>query len=347
MTTKTYCMCSDVGLDDRENTIFLSTVKKEFDKYFREISLSKLKTYNNPKLLGYVDFMFVYNTTGKITKQYNSIECIIKNSLDGIDNITNKCKLHMSIMSSSSEVKQYISHTTLLNEVTSIKKGDILIVRPCARWANSGKGIVRVSTNQQLVDEKAKYSKLKMSTKNLEMIASLYIRNPVLLHDKKTHFRMFMLVTEYPNNKYYLFKYGKIRTALKKYVDKNYDDNDIHDTHMHSTEHDYIFPIDIDKLTPKISYDDVIMQMKKICEYLFELIKDTVKPYPESKHGYNVFGIDFMIDTYSRVYLIECNGNPGYQNIDDDNKNFRLFAKKYVKWVYKNAIEPIFDNKNT
>jgi hypothetical protein len=336
----TFSLCTNIKPHDKENTLFLTALKRMFKEHnFKEIPQDDLLKYKN-----IVDVLFMYDTSGKVVSNYYSVQCKIKNALDGVMIVGDKCHLHYLI--TNSNIPELISHipkTLDLDDVHKLEKNQILILRPCAGWANSGRGIVRVTTNERLQAEKRNYQLAKKRDKRLHIIASEYITKPLLFDGYKCHFRMFMLVVIHPKPKKYFFKIGKIRTASKKYINENFDDIEIHDTHMHSTKHDYFFPKDCDKLNMPGDLDKnvqhILDQMKFISDHIYNFVKPHLKPFPESQTGYNVFGLDFMIDTSLNVFLIECNERPGYQNIDEVSPGFVYFSDEYFKWIYKHAIK--------
>lgn len=336
----TYSLCVDY--DDIFNEILRNVLNGHG---FKEIQFNDL--HNNPKAYKseLVDFLFIRYIKSPVPKKYQTIKCHIKNELSGSDDLFNKCKLHTIINNSGNKkLQSHIAKTRDLKNINRLENNQVLILRPCASWASAGKGIVRVSTDKQLQKEKYKY---KMNNK-FPIIASEYIRNPLLFDDKKFHLRMYMIFTATPKFQYELAKIGKIITAKKPYVDGNFDDLEIHDTHVHSTAHDYFFPEDSDKLNIEKHMDehvsDIWNQMNYICGELYKVVSDKIKPYEESKYGYYIFGLDFMVDSAYNVFLIECNHHPGYANIDvDDNKKYIDFLTQHFEWIYNRALKPVFD----
>ena len=324
-----------------KNDLFMNALRNVFNAHnLREISLGDLRNNPKSKKQSMVDIILFYNVIYAMAKDDYSIHCQLRNELDGIDSVINKCKLHMMIYNSNN--KQLISHipkTDYIEHIKKLESNQVLILRPCIGWASSGKGIIRVTSNEQLQKEKNNCQKMKEKNKKYDVIASEYIHNPLLFHGLKYHLRMYLMITLKPLFRHHVFKMGKIITARKPYVDDNFDDNDIHDTHVGSTAHDYFFPNDNDSS----NIIQIRQQIEYICQNLAELIKEKIKPYPESTSGFHVFGLDFMVDTDQHVFLIECNENPGYKNIDHDGgEKYKQFIEKYFKWIYKYAIKPFF-----
>jgi hypothetical protein len=334
----TYSLCVDY--DDTFNEVLRRILNRH---NFKEIPFDELYD-GSTKSKKTIDFLFLRYIKTPIIKEYQLINCRIKNELSGSNKLFNKCTLHKLINDSDDKkLRSHIPKTRDLKDIEHLEKGQILILRPCAPWASSGKGIVRVATEDELQKEKRKYK----SNNKFSIIASEYIRNPLLFDNRKFHLRMYMIFTVTPKFRYELAKIGKILTAKKPYVDKYFDDLDIHDTHVHSTKHDYFFPKDFNETNiPEISehISSIWDQMDYICGKLSNFVKHDVKPYEESESGYYVFGLDFMVDTAYHVLLIECNNHPGYANIDvDDNKNYVDFLEQHFEWIYDRALKPFFN----
>lgn len=335
----TYSLCVDY--DDTFNEILRRVLNKH---NFTEIPFDELRDNPDKTKKELVDFLFLRYTKSPIVKEYQLIKSRIKNELSGTDELFNKCILHKLINDSGDrKLQSHIPKTCDLKDVKHLKEGQILILRPCAPWAAAGKGIVRVTNDKQLQEEKHKYEQ----NKKFSIIASEYIRNPLLFDDRKFHLRMYMIFVATPKFQYNLAKIGKILTAKKPYVNKYFDDLEIHDTHVHSTKHDYFFPKDFNETNiPGINehISDIWEQMNYICGKLSNFVKSKIKPYEESKSGYHVFGLDFMIDASYHVFLIECNHRPGYANIDvDDPEKYIEFIEQHFEWIYDRALKPVFD----
>lgn len=330
---KTYTICS---LDSDTNFFFV-VLRRFLDEHgFSEVPQSKAETSN--KIIDFLFFLDIHTFSKKIYQ----IQCKLKNELNHVSLLGNKCTLHKLINdSNNTKLQSYIPKTCDLMEVKHLEKGHILILRPCSPSSFGGKGIVRVTTDEQLQKEKRVY---ELNYK-YPIIASEYIRNPLLFDSRKFHLRTYMLITLIPTFKYHLFKTSEIMTAKKPYIDDYFDDVEIHDTHCKSTEYSYIFPQDGDKLSVQTNLDDNIRHVWKqidyICSQLSLYIKNSAKPYEESKFGYHLFGLDIVLDTSYNVFLIECNHHPGFSMCGKMTKKYEIFLNEFINWIYTLAIEPI------
>ena len=141
------------------------------------------------------------------------------------------------------------------------------------------------------------------------------------------------------NQKGYLHKYGGIYTAEKHYVQKNYNNKNIHDTHFGSTPADYYFPHEFIKLYSKEVMLDLYKQLKEVFHYVKLLTK--AECYPESKICYQIYGVDIMITDEFRVKLIEINHRIGISTHDN-----KLLTEYLMEGVLETIVDPLFPPKN-
>ena len=66
-----------------------------------------------------------------------------------------------------------------------------------------------------------------------------------------------------------------------------------------------------------------------------------VKLYNNHKNGFQIEGIDIMINDNMQPILIECNGKPGFSN--RTKKGIEL-QKRLIAFLNKYALEPLFSN---
>ena len=322
-------------------------------EYFEEI-MKKNGWHQKDMSSKYVDLVFLDAGERKrlnTWKQLWNIQCFAKNIFsDDKEIITNKCTLHYQLQKYN--IKQYLPTTYELSEIPKTEMEGIWIIRPCGIGFSSGSGIVRIHDKNQLLKLQEEYIKSKgtkpkheqykrYKDEYVEKIASHYIENPLLFNGLKCHFRMYLLISLYPTYMFSLWSIGKILTAKKPYVNNNYGDNEIHDTHMGSTKENYFFPKDLWKLgVSKEKTTSMWNQMNEVCDVVSQIFKPHANTYPESKTCFEVFGLDFMADDQHHIYLIEVNDKVGYGGAKDDKK-FHSFSKKYFQWVYDMVIKQI------
>jgi RimJ/RimL family protein N-acetyltransferase len=237
--------------------------------------------------------------------------------------IGNKVTLHADLMKINSNA---IPHTITVNpDVRPIipVEGKSWIWRPEGGMMGIGISII---TTQEELDELWKLMKLDSTFKTKKMAAlTKYIDNPLLFEkdDKKYkfHLRMYLLIiTDGVNSQEYLYRKGRLFHAKKEYVADNYDDKDIHDTHLKSSTPNLKFPDDYptnEHTNPTDAFDKITQMTREIVN----VVKHKIKPYPENDLGFQIFGIDAMVDDTGKPWLIEINEAPGL----GDNPHMQKF----------------------
>jgi hypothetical protein len=243
---------------------------------------------------------------------------------------------------------KHMMHTRDLKDVNNVNN-EILIIKPSGNRGFAGNGIYIVTNNQEL-----SIAKQILSKSNFEnVIVSSYLQNCLLFKNKKFHLRMYMLVTTFTKVAK-LFKRGRILTAKEDYKLIDFGNPDIHDTHIKSTIGEYYFPEDF----PGSKKDKIIVynQMKSIVKKAGSIIlkkEKVIQPFDDTQYAFEVFGVDFLIDTNMNVILLEINEKvsnrqigKAYNEVDPINgpftDKFTKFNKQLYKWMFKYAINPIF-----
>jgi hypothetical protein len=318
-TRKTYILSVSAGLDYMR--------LREILHDWREIRTNQLNTESHIDMI-YVDGIY-------IDKRLYNVQCTLKNLLDNRKEIiTDKSNLFFNMQETFPEIaSKHLSFTQNLTDVKSLEMNDVMIIKPVGRGAFSGRDITIVTNNNGLDNAKALCSKYPKA------IAVKYVRDPLLFDGRKFHIRSYMLITIQPFQ-VLLFDQSKILTAKDKYVDANYNNKGIHDTHISSTPRNLYFPEDLN--IPKEKMKSVQTQMNTIVEHLGKLMFGQVYPYPESKHAFEVFGLDFLITQSFNVILMEVNDRVGMGSIGNIDEKYSKFSHDYFNWVYENAIKHIF-----
>lgn len=326
-----------------------------------------------------VDVVFSSQTEElKYVPESYSVHSLVKDLYqvpDSYSQISNKKNLHVM---GHKGLEGVIAKTVKLTDLHTCGQR-VWILRPSVGSACSGKGIVRVENDQQLEAAKRMYAKNKSSTGELVLntvIASEYVENIYLFDRRKFHLRVYMMVLGDARGApgclgYKLFGYKerkrapddrkpfwKILTAGLPYVHGDYDNVKIHDSHAGTTPGTFFFPMHSDRITPALSsadIDNIFEQTNEVCAALFNIIKDTVEPYEESKTGYRVFGLDMFIRTETapdgqadwpsqsvrpRVMLIEVNDRPAYHGVRV-SPELTQFQGIYFDWIINEGCEPL------
>ena len=112
------------------------------------------------------------------------------------------------------------------------------------------------------------------------------------------------------------------------YVQGNWVNKDIHDTHFHGREGEK-FP-DALNLSP-YQKTKIYKQIYELYSILNNYLKANTKCFKESDHCFHIFGADLMITKDYNLKILELNKSPGLA----DEK------KKFVQDEYKSIIENI------
>ena len=286
----------------------------------------------------------------KFDPQYYYTKCYVMNMLaEDKSIITNKNNLYFNFKKYCSEkYMKYFADTWSLNQFANdkslvakvIKNNEIFIVRPAGIGAFSGKDIYIVKDKQTL--EIA----IKNTKKYQTVLISKYITNPLLFNGKKFHVRIYFLVGIIKG--YFVtnvFEFYKILTAKLPYINSDYGNKNIHDTHFDSTDKDYIFPLDI---TDSNLYNDFTykyMPQIRVClQLISKFIKGKISMYKQTKHAFEIFGCDFMIRDDKTICLLEINDKVGYKckTIPMTEK----LSQMYFNVILTNIIKPLLLNTN-
>jgi RimJ/RimL family protein N-acetyltransferase len=222
--------------------------------------------------------------------------------------------------------------------------GDVLIWRPEGGY--SGRGIY-------ILESPGDLNRIwKMHSKHCPRARALltkYISNPKLTSaGHKFHLRMYFVVGVVPpespcfkpGRRAVLCAEGDIALATAPYVAGQYRDKNIHDTHV-STGGGLRFPDDYPggKAKGLEVQKDAVEMLGKV----MAIVSPEVVSYVESRGGYEIYGVDFMVDDTDKLWLIEVNSRPGYaltpKGIEPERQNWIstmlsdavagvLFAKK-------------------
>jgi hypothetical protein len=207
-------------------------------------------------------------------------------------------------------------------------KDNLWIVKPV--YGFKGSGIRVVNNYNDLINHLTKdreKTALQRYQDSDKWVISKYIKNPLLINGKKFHIRMILMY--FINNKKgttrgFLFNDGVIFSAKKKYINGEYSDKEIHDSHRIKGE-EITFPNEFQKLFGKEKKDIVVSDIVKIANVIFKILKNNdAKCFPLNENCFHLFGMDIMVDEKFNTKLIECNskiGLSGYPNIKQYFRN--------------------------
>lgn len=271
------------------------------------------------------DFVWVEtNIEGMYDKTMYGIKCYCKTILNPVKRkITDKNDLYFNLKKPNYMAQQY--------SLSELQKNKPYIFKPVGREGSSGNDVKVLESD---FEEYVEYLKKKHE----KYVICEYINKVDLYNGKKYHIRAYLLIrakTKTLPFKWNLFKKGKILTAKLPYVERDYENSLIHDTHTKSTDDDIFCDLD----DPAFN---------NICEDVAKLVTD-VKPYPESETAFEIFGLDFIKDAGGKIWLLEVNDKIGYNSVLNVKKEVKVFTEKYsnfskefFSWVWKEGMRDLF-----
>lgn len=151
---------------------------------------------------------------------------------------------------------------------------------------------------------------LNKHQKYKEWVIQKYIDKPLLYHNKKFHFRVYVLIVK-TNTKFkiYLFPKGYMYVA-----DNDYDPNDVtnEEKHITSSCNNKEYPVEYNKYYGNMAYEkNIEPQLKKIVKDTVEATKESlICPNDKLKEGYKCYkmlGYDIIPDENQKCHLMEIN----------------------------------------
>ncbi len=276
-----------------------------------------------------IDFLHVY--TG-VPKELYHTRTKLKNYINDLS-ITNKNNLYnLSYSNNKQKTLEYFMESYEYNPNRNYK----FIFKNNQPWyiklnvATAGKGNTIINNYEDFLHK----LKTVKNTKN-GFILNKYIINPLLFKEKKFHIRIYFI--NYINSKNikksYVSRYGEILTAKDKYVPNDFFNQDIHDSHLKSTDAEYLFPFSLEKEYGKKMVSNYFNQIKTILKYISSI--SYLSNYEETQNGYAINGCDFMITDDNMVKLLEINRKTGLGWKIRKNNNFMC------NYLFKNIFNEI------
>ena len=274
-------------------------------------------------------FIYTYvKTDMNVKKKSWKYNAYIKNIIESLDYaVTNKSALYHIFTKYDTELaNKYLAKQLDIDldnylDVIDRKTFDetsIWIFKPVYSWG--GKGIVVFESYNDFIeymdDEMINSSSLtdKMRSRKKWVLAE-YINDPLLFQKRKFHFRVPYL---YFNGKGFVGQNFSIITAGSAYQQSDYQNKEIHDTHVGKSIKGLLFPRDFDKeFNPDLS-KKIFNSILELFYHITKMISDSqIKCYPDSKLCYAINGADVMITSDYDIKLLEINNDAGFTGFVD------------------------------
>ena len=275
-----------------------------------------------------------------ISRDYYYTECYIMNILSKEHQvITNKYWLYLNFNKMFPEkCEQYLAKTMDIQELDPdlvLKKHKVYIARPVGHLAWSGHGIVVVSDKESLDKALAGLDKFQ------NIIASEYILNPFLYQGKKTHLRCFLLASIIDGvYSTWLFDFYRLYHAKLPFIHGDWENKDIHDTHLKSTSRNMFGPDDLD-LDVQPAFRTIVWEKMQDCmRHVSMILEGHCVPYENAANAFEIFGCDIMVRDNYDITLIEVNEHTGL-DLKPEPEKIREFSEKYFGCINDMIINPI------
>jgi hypothetical protein len=282
------------------------------------------------------------------------INCGVKSRLNALE-ITNKVNLHLRLSEAAPDL---IPETVVFGPPQELrgnnkkerergptipKEGEVWIWRP--EQGCSGRGVVAFTTQAELDEIWAEH--LATFPKERGLI-SRYLVDPALIVVggtlRKFHLRLYFLVVAIPEGtpgvragrRSALYTSGEIAHSKEPYARDDYANPEVHDTHIKWSE-ERRFPRDYPG-GPREA-NKVLDQARSMLTRVSEVLLPTVAPYAECLGGYEIYGVDLMVDAAGRAWLIEINSRPGYTMEAGDPRALRQRRDWISDFVLRGVAE--------
>jgi hypothetical protein len=288
-----------------------------------------------------------------IVDRYNYPEDvkIFYNKKIGIENIFdvkgfNKYELTREFLKNKNQ-KKYVQNQIALNPdkitkdvVNFIKPNKVYLVKPVA--TSGGFGIFAIT---DLKDLKNNYYKLKQNFKNpkqnklikqkkVHWVLQEYLLNPMLYKGHKFHFRVYYIIDS--NGDEYVSKLILCLIAKNKYIQDDFNNKDIHDTHY--LKETIVIMTDKKHVGfTKKKYTELFNKTLDICRMISPKLKYYC--YDNIENCFNMFGCDFIFTSEGDCKLLEINKTAGTTKNGEYDYIYEGIMQEIVDKIYPPKIK--------
>ena len=325
---------------------YINNIFKSRQGNWREIRDTELQSVMNSNQR--IDYIYL-DGSAYYDKEYFGLLSNVKNMINDKKQIVTLKHNLIRELSKTPDTKKYImpqieldmldvslkakSSTILLasikSKLSSGKKP--YIFKPVTGFA--GSGIITVTTYSalykyilQIISKYRKgwgITKMPGTERNRMWVLQEYIENPLLSIQQdgkayKFHIRHYFIYV--PNGISYFTKHGEIAIARSPYIDGEWNNKRVHDTHFYGRDGDK-WP-DALNINPAI-LTDIDSQFVELYKFIHDILKkEHVGCYTESLSCFELFGVDLMITDKYQVKIIELNSKTGLaSNLTEISRN--------------------------
>ncbi len=298
------------------------------EEIFRNNSNWRLVNEEEAKQLKYVDFSYVigkadYSIKANISYRFNTYHRKY---------LTNKSNLYKTIQREEPEnYKRFmVYHTDIdINNLDKYKhlfiNNKIFILRPT--WSFERANIELFDNFDKFktfINKNGKHLLYKGNKKEPDgdnrLVLSEYIKDLLLFNNRVFDLRVYLVISliEGVYRAYFVKPIIMNLSLYERSKTFNIDNIKENITNPGNDDRDYFFE-DLQEQIGKENGKYIINQIKQNLTYLFRLIKKfkIMRPYPDQKNVYELFGLDFIVDNNYNVKLVEFNEKTGLGDYED------------------------------
>jgi hypothetical protein len=259
-------------------TFYVRTGSAELNKSFKEVFVSKGYTFSSKFP---VDVVFLAGEAA----YYRNHEDLKKS---GFVNVIKRPDItHKALLYKKFKNEPFIPKSA--NYPCELPDTFLKILKPADGFAGEGIQIVKTQKEAEEWIASNNYS---------DWVIQDYIKTPALKNGHKFHLRVHVLVVD---DLVFLYKNMRYYVAKKQYVQDNWKDLDIHDTH-YNPDFNFMYPKDLPD-----GWESSV-NLKNMIHKVFDGIK--LKPDWNGKKAYYIFGLDILFNK-KRPILLEVNDRVG------------------------------------
>lgn len=282
-----------------------------------------------------VDFIFCTGSGLYNPKLFN-ISAKLKPRMDS-KRVLDKANLHETLME---KAPWTVARSYVVDSNTKYIDGELVILKSNCGAGGSGNYIVSNINEFNDAIEKLQLPtarSFEKDTREIRIVASEYIRSPLLYENRKFHLRVmiFVFIKHDGTKKCWMMNDAILAPAREEYIDTDYGNKMIHDTHICGNQ--------LAELTTNLLGADLMIN--KVKELLTETMKHLlpgISKYKEAINGYDLYGADIMFTDTMDAKLLEINRTPDLAfSITETSKiiNFRsLCLDSIMGTVFKEVF---------
>ena len=300
-----------------------------------------------------VDLHFYLSANSSYNMAIKNTPARVQGRLDVVA-LSNKVKLHQLIINTPHLLKYIPESIIILHQKTDPDNKNVKVIpTPTEPWiwrpefGCSGWGIKVVTSKAELDAVIDKYEYLG---KKYRFVLSRYITNPKLIKNPennqlyKFHVRLWAIVSidKYDVMRFGLFNTGNLITSNAPYINSDYNNKKIHDTHQGKSLQigEGSFPHDFPGTEEE--KDKLLIDIRVMFKDVFEAISNKVEKMDKCESGFQIFGIDMMVTDENKPLLIEINNQPGLPGYHKYHPEYvTRLSKEFYSGLWDMVINPL------